>query len=223
MSGGGRDSKTTSEIAPELRPLAQAYADKGIGLMNTPWQGFEGQRFADFTGSQQAGLNMMEQRAMQGSPSIAGAETALQGFMSPQGNPFLDAAIARAQEGVMGAARGLEARSGSFGNSGVSEFAAKNLGNVETTMRGNAYEGDMGRALQAVGMAPQLAQAGYMDAGQLFKAGQLRQDQAQQGMDFGFSQFQDQQNKPYKDMAAAAGVFQSQPFGSSTTTQGGGK
>jgi hypothetical protein len=89
-------------------------------------------------------------------------------------------------------------------------------------MYGNAYETDRNRQMQAIGMAPQFANQAYTDAGQLMKVGQIKQDQAQQGNDFAYSQYQDEQNLPYKQLAAMSGIFGSYP-GGSTTTSGGGK
>jgi hypothetical protein len=144
-------------------------------------------------------------------------------MMGGQGTPYLDAMVNKAQGSVLGNANAAAARSGSFGNSGIAQAAAKQMGDVATSMYGNAYEGDQGRRLQAIGMAPGMDAAGYNSANQMLRAGQVQQDQQQQGLDFNFQNFQEAQNLPYKQLAAASGVFGSQPWGTSSTTSGGGK
>ena len=221
--GGGGSSTTTQSIAPELRPLASAYTDKAIGLSTQGFTPYGGQRFAGLNGTQQAVLGKIEQRALNCSATMDQAEGALGQMMQGGTNPYLQGMVDKAQQSVLGNANAAAARSGSFGNSGIAEAAAKEMSGIATSMFGNAYEGDQARRMQAIGMAPTFGNAAYQDAGQLLNAGQLQQDQAQQGLDFGYQQFQEAQNKPYKDLAAMSGVFGSQPYGaSSTTTQSGG-
>lgn len=220
--GGGGTTQTVQSIPEELKPLATAYTNKAIGLADQPFQAYGGQRYADLNGTQQQGIGMIQQRAMNGSPVMDAAQSNLQGMMQGGSNPYLDAMVNRAQGNVMGNANAAGARSGSFGNSGIAEAAAKQMGDVATSMYGGAYEADQGRRMQAIGMAPTFGNQAYADAGNLLKAGQLQQDQAQQGMDFGFQQYQDAQNLPFKQLAGMSGVFGSNLGGQSTTTQSGG-
>lgn len=225
MSGGssGGSSTTVQSIPDELKPLASEFTARAMRLSDN-YSPYGGQRFADLNGTQQRGLGMIESRA--GQPGVLGqAEGALGGFMKGGTNPYLDAMVNRAQGNVMANANGAAVRSGSFGNSGIAEAAAKQMGDVATTMYGNAYAGDRANQLQAIGMAPGLDAAGYNGANQLLRAGQIRQDQQQQGLDFNYQQFQEAANLPYRNLAAQAGVFGAQPYGSSSTTtqSGGGK
>lgn len=139
--------------------------------------------------------------------------------------------------------------SGSFGNSGLAEMQgedqrqlAQELGRVASGMRMQDYtqQQQLGEQFASRNDAMQQAQAGqklnaaqlglnygnqaYTDASQLMNAGQTLQDQQQQGLDFNYQQFLEQQNLPYKQLAAMSGVFGSNLGGTSTTTQtGGGK
>lgn len=220
--GGGGTSTTTQEIPDELKPLATAYTNKAIGLSNQGFQPYYGQRFADLNGTQQAGLGMIERRAGDGQSVVNTAENALSQQIAGGSNPYLDAMVNKAQMSAMGAGQQAGVRSGSFGNSGIAEATAKQVGDIATNMYGQAYESDAGRRLSAIGMAPTINSAGYQDAQQMLNAGQIRQDQQQQGMDFGFNEFQRAQNKPYQDLAAMSGVFGTNLGGSSTTQQSGG-
>lgn len=219
--GGDKTSTTTQEIPAELKPLATAYANKAMGLSDS-YTPYGGQRFEGLNGTQTAGLDMIQNRALNGSATMSGAESALNGIMGGQSNPYLDSMVNRAQTNVLSNANMAGARSGSFGNSGIAEQAARQMGDVASQMYGGAYESDQGRRMQAIGMAPTFGNAAYQDGGQLLQAGQVKQDQAQQGLDFNFGQFQDAQNQPYKNLAAMSGVFGSNLGGSSKTVQDGG-
>lgn len=254
--GSGGTSQTVQEIPAELKPLASAYTDKAIGLMGQGFTPFTGQRFADLTGTQQAGINMVQNRAMGGDATMnAGANFLQQQLQSgpqaatvnpyaQQGNPYLDAAVNKAQGNVLANANGAAVRSGSFGNSGIAEQAGKQMADIASQMYGQAwgqqaqlaeagagrndamYQNWAGNNLNAAGQALGYGNQAYTDASQLLRAGQIQQDQAQQGNDFAFQQYQSAQQLPYQQLAAAAGVFGSQPYGaSSTTTQNssGGK
>lgn len=253
--GGGGSSTTTTSIPDELKPLASAYTNKAINLSNQGFTPYGGQRFADLNTTQNLGIGMVQDRALNGDPTMNAGAGFLQGALqsgpqgatvnpyAQQGNPYLDAAVNKAQGNVLANAQGAAVRSGSFGNSGIAEAAGKQMADVASTMYGNAwgqqaqlaeagagrndamFQNWMGNNLNAAGQALNYGQSAYNDANQLMRAGQMMQDQQQQGLDFQYGQFQDAQNLPYKQLAAMSGVFQSQPYGSSqTTTQtGGGK
>jgi hypothetical protein len=223
--GGGGESTTRQNIPDELRPLASAYADKAISLSNQGFTPYTGDRFADLSPAQQQGIDAITQRATQGSQTINNAEAALnQNIQGGQTNPYLDQMVGKAQDSVRSQFNTGAVNSGSFGNSGLQEQFQKGLGDVATSMYGQAYDQDKQRQMQSIGMAQQFGNQAYQDAGQLLNAGQLQQDQAQQQKDFNYEQFQEQQNLPYKQLAAMGGAFSGAPGQSSTTSStGGGK
>ena len=294
--GGGapETSTTTQNIPEELKPLASKYASDAINLSNTPYQAYGGQRFADLNSTQQAGIGAIQDRALNGDPTVNAGAGFLQGQLAsgpqsatrnPYGdvsagqnayagsnaylNPMIDAAMGDVtrnyEKAVMPGITGAKVSSGSFGNSGVAEMEsesqrqlASELGRVSSGMRFNDYTTQQGLAESAIGrdmqaqqfnsqmgndfagrndaarqagignqfnaaqMGLQYGNQAYTDAGQLMNAGNFMQDQQQQKADFGFQQFQDQQNDPYKKLAAMSGVFSSAPGQSSTTTNEGG-
>lgn len=223
--GGGATSSTTIPTIPdELKPLANLYTQQATQYAQTPFQAYTGQRFADLNPTQQAGLGMVEQRAMSGSPTMTGAEGALNQFIQGGNtNPYLDAMVNKAQQSVLGNAGVADRRSGSFGNSGVAQAAARQMGDVATNMYGQAYGQDQANRMQAIGMAPTFGNAAYQDASQLLNAGNIRQQAAQNPLDFQYQQFQQAQDYPLKQMSATGGML-GQNMGSSTTgTQPGGK
>lgn len=221
--GGGGSSTTVQNIPEELKPLATKYSQDAINLSNQQYTPFQGQRFADLNQTQNLGIEAIQNRALNGSQTINNAEQALnQNIAGGQTNPFLDQMVGRAQDSVRSQFNTGAVNSGSFGNSGLQEQFQKGLGDIASQMYGQAYETDRNRQMQSIGMAQQFGNQAYTDASQLLNAGQLQQDQAQQGLDFNYQQFQEQQNDPYKKLAAMSGVFGSAPGQSSTTTQSGG-
>lgn len=220
--GGGQTATTTQSIPDELKPLASAYTNKAINLSNQGFQPYGGQRYADLNPTQSLGIGMIQDRALNGSATMNNAESNLNQMMGGGTNPYLDAMVNKAQQGVLGNANAAAARSGSFGNSGIAEQAARQMGDLATNMYGQQYNADQSRRMQAIGMAPTFGDAAYRDASQLMNAGQVMQDQQQQNLDFNYGQFQEAQNLPYKQLGAMSGVFGSNLGGSSTTTQSGG-
>jgi len=225
--GGDQTSTTSQELPAELKPLASAYANKAINLGNQSYQAYGGDRYADLNAVQNQGLNQTVNRAMNGSQTVNNAEQALnQQIQGGNGNPYLDAQVQRAQDSVTSNFNTSAINSGSFGNSGVQEAYTKQLGDVASSMYGQAYEGDQSRQMQAIGMAPTFGNQAYADADQLMNAGQVLQDQSQQDKDFGYQQYEENKNLPYEQLAAMSGVFGSN-LGSNATTKstggGGGK
>lgn len=222
--GGSEKSTTTQELPAELKPLATAYTNKAIALSKQGYNPYTGDRYADLNGVQNQGLSQTIDRAVNGSQTMDNAEQALnQQIQGGQGNPYLDSMVQRAQDSVKSNFNTSAINSGSFGNSGVQEAYAKQLGDVASQMYGQAYDGDQARQMQAIGMAPQFANQAYTDANALMTAGQVLQDQDQQNKDFDYQQYQEQQNLPYQQLAAMSGVFGSNLGNSaSTKTSGGG-
>lgn len=132
--------------------------------------------------------------------------------------------------------------SGSFGNSGALSTQqnslndlSKNLGNTAAGMRMQDYtaQQQLGESYanrndqmksQYLNMAPEYANQAYTDASQLMKVGQQYQDNTQQNLDARYQTYLDQQNLPYKQLAAMSGVFGS-GLGQEqqTKSSGGGK
>lgn len=256
--GGPSTSTTTNQIDTRFDPLID-YATQTAGRVNsTGFTPYGGQRYADMNGTQQAGIGMIQDRAMNGNSTVNAGSNYLENQLNSPGqsasvnpyasqsNPYLDAMVQKAQTGVMSNMGALQARSGSFGNSGIAEQGAQQMGKIATDMYGQAYntqanlaESQAGRndamaqnsasnKMGAANLGLQYGNQKYNDASQLMKAGGQIQDQAQQGKDFNYNQFQEQQNQPYKQMAAYSGLLGSSGASASSKTEnsgngGGGK
>lgn len=292
----GQNAATIQSIPDELKPLARAYTDKAIGMSQQGFRPYTGDRYSDLNQTQNLGIGMVQDRALQGSQTMRNAETGLNqliqdtpygatqnlyGNVSAQANPYggdnpyLDAMVKKAQGSVVDRFNTMtkpqtEAamqQSGSFGNSGYQQLmqsqqkaAAQQMGDISTQMYGQEYgnrqqlaeagvarnlqaqqfnagmgqdlasrsdavrQQQVGNRMQAIGIAPTFGAEAYKDASQLMNVGQTQQDQGQRNLDFGYQQFQDAENLPYKQLAGMSGVFGSNLGSSSkTTSTGGGK
>jgi len=153
--GGGSTSTSTPVIAEEFKPLANLYTQQATQLANTPWQAYGGQRYADLNNTQQAGIGMIQDRAMNGSATMGNAESNLNQFIQGGNtNPYLDSMVQKAQDSVKSNFNTSAVNSGSFGNSGLQQQYAAGLTDVATQMYGNAYNTDQSNRMQAIGMAP---------------------------------------------------------------------
>lgn len=220
--GGGQTSVTTPSVAPELRPLVDLYTKQATDLANTPFQAYDQQRYADLNPTQTQGINMVTDRAVNGSPTFNNAEQNLNAMMQGGSNPYLDKAVRDAQGSVLSSAGTAGVRSGSFGNSGINEAAVKEMGNIANNMYSNNYQFDQGQRMQAIGMAPQFANQSYQDAQNLLNVGGIQQQQDQQGLDFAYNEFNRAIDDPYRKLSATGQVV-GQNTGSTTTSSGGGK
>lgn len=226
MSGGGGGGSTTqNQIDARFSPLIDYATQTAAKVNSAGFTPYTGDRFADMNSTQNAGVNMIQNRALNGDPTMNQAQSTLQQTLQGGNtNPYLDAMVNKAQTGVMANMGALQARSGSFGNSGIAQTGAQQMGDIATQMYGNAYNTDRANQMSALQLAPTYGNQSYNDAAQLMKVGGQLQDQAQQNKDFQYNQFQEQQNLPYKQMAAYSGLLGSSGANSSsTTTQSGGK
>lgn len=226
--GGGGTSTTTQSIPEELKPLATAYTGKAIDLGQRGYDPYQGQRNADLNATQTSGIGMVQNRALSGSATNANAENNLNQIISGGNtNPYLDKIYDKAASQVSNSVNSNFSQAGRYGSGAQNEVLGRSLDDLATNIYGGAYESDRARQIQAIGMAPQFGDLAYKDASQLLNVGQIEQDQAQKPLDYEYQKYQEEQNLPYKQLAAMSGVFGSN-LGSSSTTQstpsgGGGK
>lgn len=239
--GGGGDSGTSTtqpSIPNELKPLANLYTQQATQIAKTPFQGYDGQRYADLNTTQNLGIGMVQDRALSGSQTMNNAEGALNQFINGGNtNPYLDSMVSKAQGSVVDQFNNMvkpqtEAamrNAGSFGNSGLNQLmqnqqkaAGQQMSDIATQMYGQAYGQDQANKLSAIGQAPTFGNAAYQDASQLLNVGNIQQQQDQNNLDFGYNQFQEAKDYPFKQLQATGGVINSN-MGSQTTQSGGGK
>lgn len=134
------------------------------------------------------------------------------------------------------------ARGGSFGNANIAQAAGfgaeglqRNLGRISTDMRmaelgqrrqlGESFasrqdamtNAGRNRVLQALGMAPTLAEADYTDINRLTQAGQMAQQQEQRVLDDEYGRFVEERDYPMRQLDIMSGALRSVNPGSTTT------
>ena len=175
FDGSNSSSSSTTSLPDWAAPTYQAYLQRATQVSDLPYQQYTGQLVAGMTDPQMQGLQAMQQRAMQGNPLMSGAQSMLQdttggGYLGAQAagnqnanvqnpyaqgnNPYLQQMVdATASDtlrnynlSVRPQMDALDARSGSFGNSGVQQMQlegqrqlAQTLGNQAATIYGNDY------------------------------------------------------------------------------------
>jgi hypothetical protein len=237
--GGG--SETTSTGVPEwVKPYAESFMQRSQQVANLPYQAYGGQTVAQMNPYQTAGLDAAAARAMQGSPVNDAASSELQktlggGYLN--NNPYMDSLVNQAQgdvirnyqTAIMPQLDALDARSGSFGNSGAQHVMGESryqlgdtLGKISTNLRGNDYAAERNRMQGAIGMAPTIANQDYIDASALMGAGAAYHQQEQANLSDAYSRFQEARNYP-KDQLATLGQGLGMNFGSQTTGPGANK
>lgn len=236
--GGGQTSTTTPSIPDELKPLANLYVKQATNISQTPYQAYTGQRYADINNTQNLGIGMVQDRALNGSQTMNNAEGMLNNYINAgDTNPYLDSMYNNAAKNVtqnfnnttlpgVNSTFSLAGRYGSGAHEtalgGAANMLGQNLSNMASSMYGNAYSQDRTNQLNAIQQAPTFGNSAYQDASQLLNAGGLQQQNAQNNLDFGYQQFQNASDYPYKQLQATGGVIQGN-MGSNTTSSGGGK
>lgn len=220
--GGSGTSVSSPEIPEELKPLANQYVQQASAIAKTPFQAYTDPRYAGLNQTQMQGLDMVQNRAMQGSATMGNAESNLNQLMSGGQNPYLDQMFNQAADQMQNRVNSNAALAGRLGSNAHGEAFSKGLANAATSIYGGAYESDQNRRLQAIGQAPVFGQAAYQDAGQMLNAGGILQQNEQNPLDFGYQQFQEAKDYPFKQLQATGGVINSNMGSSTTSTQSGG-
>lgn len=237
---GGSDTSTSTTTAPQwATDYAQNFLGQSKQVADIPYNGYMGQTVAQMNPFQVQGYNAQAQRAIQGSPVNDAASGELQKTLSGgylNNNPYLAKQYDAAASGitknynnsVVPQLTALDARSGSFGNSGVASATgtaqgqlAEQLGNVASNLYGNDYANERNRMQTAVGQAPGIANQDYVDASALQNAGSGFQAQDQKNLTDEYQRFQEARAYPQQQLSTLAkGLGTS--YGGSSTTNGPG-
>lgn len=219
MGGGGSEKTTTTQdIPPWMRPYAENFMKQSQTVANAPYQAYGGRTVAQLNPYQTAGLDSIAMRGMQGSPinQAAGSElTKTLGGGYLNNNPYMDAMVGQAQgdlihgyqQSVIPQLDMLDARSGSFGNTGVASARTDaqrtllgQLGDISTNLRGNDYAAERNRMQGAIGMAPTIANQDYVDANAVLNAGGVYQNQSQANLTDTYNRFLEQRDYPRQQL-----------------------
>jgi hypothetical protein len=219
---GGSDNVTTTNFPDWAVPYAQDFLGRSQQVADLPYTPYTGQTVAQMNPYQTGAYDAIAQRAYQGSAVNDAASGELTKTLSGgylNNNPYLDATVNRAQGDVMRGFAPIEARSGSFGNSGLQESMGRALGDVSSQIRGQDYANERNRMVGSIGLAPQIANQDYLDADQLLKAGQGIQGQQQLNLDDTYRRFREAQDYP-KEQLGTLGKALGLNYGSTSQVPG---
>lgn len=239
MSSGGDSTTTTTGVPDWVQPYAQNFLQKSQQTADIPYQPYTDQTVAQLNPFQVQGANAQAARAIQGSPVNDAASGELQKTLSGgylNNNPYLAKQYDAAASGitknynnsVVPQLTALDARSGSFGNSGVASATgtaqgqlAEQLSNVATNLYGNDYANERNRMQTAVSQAPQIANQDYVDASALQNAGSTFQTQEQKNLADQYQRFTEARDYPQQQLNTL-GKGLGMNYGSTGTSTGPG-
>lgn len=235
-------STTTSTAEPwsGQKPYLEGVFNSANYLYNNaPETFYPNKTYVPQSGQTSDALAATENRARNGSPlQAAGNQQMLdtvQGkYLDPSSNPWLEATYKRAADPMVRAYRdavspGTDAKflgsgrlqSGLYTNmkSNQEQDLIRGLGDLGTSIYGGAYESERGRQQEAVGAAPQYAQADYMDADRLANVGQTQESYAQQQLQDDMSRHYFNQQEPWKRLGNYNALIQGNYGATQTTAQ----
>lgn len=223
---------TTTAIDPTIQP----YLSYGLGEAQKLYQAggpqyYTGQTYVSPSQTTQAGLQALEQRAMQGSPLVGQAQQQLQGTIGGNylsGNPFFQGAFAPAAQaatqqfqtaiGDIGSAASKAGRYGSGAMGTLQDRASGQLAQSLTNTAGQLayqnYSDERARQQAATMAAPAMAQADYQDIQNLLSAGQAREGYTGQQLQADIARFNFGQQAPQQNLA----TFLSSVYGNPMAT-----
>jgi len=231
---------TTTAIDPTIQP----YLSYGLGEAQKLYQAggpqyYTGQTYVSPSQTTQAGLQALEQRAMQGSPLVGQAQQQLQGTIGGNylsGNPFFQGAFAPAAQaatqqfqtaiGDIGSAASKAGRYGSGAMGTLQDRASGQLAQSLTNTAGQLayqnYADERARQQAATMAAPAMAQADYQDIQNLLSAGQAREGYTGQQLQSDIARFNFGQKAPQQNLATFLSSVYGNPMATlKGTTQSG--
>ena len=142
------------------RPFAQAGATAAQDVFQTNQPGLQG--MADSVQGMVPGLMGMFQQGNGGVKAAQGYAQDVLGGKYMQGNPYLDQIIGKAGRGITDQVNSQFSLSGRYGSGAHTGVLANSLADMESGLRYQDYGAQQGRMDQMAGLAPALAQAGYI-------------------------------------------------------------
>jgi hypothetical protein len=231
---------TTSTVDPTIAP----YLQYGLTQAQNLYQGggpqyYTGETFVSPSQTTQAGVQALETRALAGNPLLGQAQQQLQGTLGGaylSGNPFFQGAFAPAAQAAqtqfqdtMGNISSKASLAGRYGSGAMGNLQDRASGQYAQALTNTAgklaydnYEAERQRQQQAIGAAPQLAQADYQDIQNLLQAGQLREGYTGQQLGADVAKFNFLQNQPQQNLQNYMSLVYGNPLGKVGTNTASG-
>lgn len=223
MGKGGKTSTSTSTIAAPayLQSQLEFGAQQARNL-------YEKGAPAYFSGPTKAGLDPVQQEALQktldlaraGSPLVKSAQGFAQDTLdTPSGqNPYLEAIVGKAQRDANSLVLSNFNKAGRFGSGANVETAGKAVTDASLPYLFNQFNTDQQNKFTAASMAPTFAQQDYNDAARIGTVGDVYQGQTQNGITDAFNKWQYDAAAPQNMLSNYLNSIYSSPGNKDTTT-----
>ena len=231
---------TTSTVDPTIAP----YLTYGLQQAQNLYQGggpqyYTGETFVSPSQTTQAGLQALETRALAGNPLTGLAQQQLQGTLGGAylgGNPFFQGAFAPAAQAAqtqfkdtLGNITSKASLAGRYGSGAMGNLQDRATGQYAQALTNTAgklayenYDAERQRQQQAIGIAPELANADYQDIQNLLQAGQLREGYTGQQLGADVAKFNFLQNQPQQNLQNYMSLVYGNPLGKVGTNTASG-
>lgn len=216
MSGGGsapsQPSNTTTtqtkEIPAWAQPTAQNLLTRGEALSNTPYQQYGGQRIADMTAQQQAGLGMTQDIALNGTPGTNAAQqnyadTMSGSYMSPDSNPYLKGTVNQALNDVQTRVNS-QFNNSNYGTTAHQETLQRGLSQAANDAYGQNYQAERANQMKGQLIAPQMQNMAYSNAQNMVGVGDIYRQENQDRLNMQYGDWAAQQNQTYRQLDVLA-------------------
>lgn len=225
-SGGGEtqtvvnkaDSSPWSGVQPHLTNVLEGAEDL---YNNSNRSYFPGQTVVPFSGQTEQGLQNIEQRATAGSPIQAAGNQVMQDTIQGNylnSNPAYQGMIDRVSGDVRNQVDSQFASANRYGSGMHSETMARGIGDAIAPIAFQNYSDERGRQSEAAAMAPQYAQADYLDSQALLGVGGQREAMGNAQLQEQIARHNYEQNLPYDELGRYAAIAQGGQYGGSTTS-----
>lgn len=237
MDGGGND-KTTQKVEPwsGVKPyLLDAYQNAANLYAKGPPQYYPGQQIAPLSGYSKNAYDALAQRAAYGSDVNRAAQSQITDTINGKylnGNPYLSGAIDTAVRPITQAFTdqvmpGIDSNFSAAGRYGsglqgaayndANTVLAQQIGDVSTQMSYQNYVDERNRQMQAMGMAPQIANQDYVDIAALGQAGQGYDQYNQSLIDANIDKWNYNQNINWDFLTNYIGLLNGNNYSTQTT------
>lgn len=229
-SGGGSKvvqlppQSTTSTSAPwgpQQDYLKTGFRWAEDAFLNNRPKVYPGQRVAGFAPESEGAMQMITDRAVNGSPIVADANNYTSRVLNDDylyGGSGFNAAVDAALRKIRPQVDSSFALSGQTHGSGLLDVA---MGQAASDAFASLYNSERDRQNQMATFAPTLAREDFNDAAQLWNVGQARQQQQQSEINSAMSQYSEYDDKLRQQIADYMGVISGNYGGSTSGTTSG--
>ncbi|OOZ37969.1 hypothetical protein [Solemya elarraichensis gill symbiont] len=234
--GGGGGNTTTTTIAklPEFaQPYQEQLLEQGAALSGNPYEAYGGEMIAGFDPAHNQAMDVVMGRASAGSPMLDAAQQYGISQMNGEMNPYVNDIIMQNAADMTQAYNDItnpyftsqDVASGAFGNSGLQQARlnsmsdlTENVGEMANNVRYGAWNDQQNRGMSAMGMAPTLAEADYMDADKMMGVGDMLRDYEQSQLNEQYANWQAEQMWPYQQLDLLGNTLRQAVAGGGSTT-----